>query len=171
MVRFWESEKSLEKRIPSERAPQEENNGANFSFIAPSSEEYECRKQMVKTTDCFGQRLIRSKRIPSERAPQEEQNETNFRTLTHVVGFHLQDETVGEMTAQPPVAPHRCTAESAERCCLPHTHTHTHTHMSSHDRGEADIANSPRRLTTIIPTTKISMPVFTVTNTSRTHGT
>ena len=34
-----ESEKSIEKRIPSERASQEEQNGANFSFIAPSSEE------------------------------------------------------------------------------------------------------------------------------------
>ena len=36
---FWESEKSLEKRIPLERASQEEQNGANFSFVAPSSEE------------------------------------------------------------------------------------------------------------------------------------
>ena len=35
---FWESQKSLEKRIPSERASQEEQNGANFSFVAPSSE-------------------------------------------------------------------------------------------------------------------------------------
>ena len=34
-----ESEKDFEKRIPSERASQEEQNGANFSFIAPSSEE------------------------------------------------------------------------------------------------------------------------------------
>ena len=36
---FWESKKVREKRIPSERASQEEQNGANFSFIAPSSEE------------------------------------------------------------------------------------------------------------------------------------
>ena len=36
---FWESEKSLEIRIPSERASQEEQNGTNFSFVAPSSEE------------------------------------------------------------------------------------------------------------------------------------
>ena len=36
---FWESGKSSEKMIPSERAQQEEQNGANFSFIAPSSEE------------------------------------------------------------------------------------------------------------------------------------
>ena len=36
---FWESKKSSEKRIPSERASQEEQNDANFSFIAPSSEE------------------------------------------------------------------------------------------------------------------------------------
>ena len=36
---FWESEKSLEKRIPSERASQEEQNGTNLSFVAPSSEE------------------------------------------------------------------------------------------------------------------------------------
>ena len=35
---FLESEKSLEKRIPPERASQEEQNGTNFSFIAPSSE-------------------------------------------------------------------------------------------------------------------------------------
>ena len=37
---FWESEKSFEKRTPPERASQEEQNGANFSFIAPSSEEF-----------------------------------------------------------------------------------------------------------------------------------
>ena len=36
---FWESEKSLEEMMPSERASQEEQNGANFSFVAPSSEE------------------------------------------------------------------------------------------------------------------------------------
>ena len=36
---FWESKRSLEIRIPSERASQEEQNGTNFSFIAPSSEE------------------------------------------------------------------------------------------------------------------------------------
>ena len=36
---FWESVKSLEKRIPIERASQGEQNGANFSFTAPSSEE------------------------------------------------------------------------------------------------------------------------------------
>ena len=38
---FWpKSEKfdsGKKKRIPSERASQEEQNGANFSFIAPSS--------------------------------------------------------------------------------------------------------------------------------------
>ena len=34
-----ESEKSFEKRIPSERASQEKQNGTNFSFIAPCSEE------------------------------------------------------------------------------------------------------------------------------------
>ena len=36
---FWESEKSLEKRVPSEKASQGEQNGSNFSFIAPSTEE------------------------------------------------------------------------------------------------------------------------------------
>ena len=36
---FWESKKSLEKNIPSEKASQEEQNDANFSFMAPSSEE------------------------------------------------------------------------------------------------------------------------------------
>ena len=36
---FLESEKSFEKRIPLERASQGEQNGANFSFVAPSSEE------------------------------------------------------------------------------------------------------------------------------------
>ena len=36
---FWESEKSLEEMIPLERASQGEQNGTNFSFIAPSSEE------------------------------------------------------------------------------------------------------------------------------------
>ena len=37
---FLESEKGLEKRLPSERASQEEQNGTNFSFVAPSSEEF-----------------------------------------------------------------------------------------------------------------------------------
>ena len=36
---FWESKQSLEIRILFERASQEEQNGDNFSFIAPSSEE------------------------------------------------------------------------------------------------------------------------------------
>ena len=36
---FSESKKSFEKGMPSERAPQEEQNGANFSFMGPSSEE------------------------------------------------------------------------------------------------------------------------------------
>ena len=36
---FWESEKSLEELIPSERAFQGEQNGTNFSFVASSSEE------------------------------------------------------------------------------------------------------------------------------------
>ena len=35
---FWESKKSLEKRIPLERASQEEQNDTNFSFVAPSIE-------------------------------------------------------------------------------------------------------------------------------------
>ena len=36
---FWESRKSLDKRIPSERESQTELNGVNFNSIAPSSEE------------------------------------------------------------------------------------------------------------------------------------
>ena len=36
---FCESEKYSAKRIPSERASQEEQNGTNFSSVAPSSEE------------------------------------------------------------------------------------------------------------------------------------
>ena len=36
---FCESKKHSEKRIPSEREQQQEQNDANFSFIAPSSEE------------------------------------------------------------------------------------------------------------------------------------
>ena len=36
---FWESKKRFEKRMPSERACQEEQNDTNFSFVAPSSEE------------------------------------------------------------------------------------------------------------------------------------
>ena len=36
---FSESEKSLEKKIPSERASRGEQNDANFSSVAPSSEE------------------------------------------------------------------------------------------------------------------------------------
>ena len=35
---FWESEKSLERRMPSERVAQEEQNDTNFSFVAPSIE-------------------------------------------------------------------------------------------------------------------------------------
>ena len=42
---FSESEKSLEKRIPLERASEGEQNGANFSFVAPSSEEQKGLKQ------------------------------------------------------------------------------------------------------------------------------
>ena len=34
---FWESKQSSEKRIPSERASREEQNGTSFSFVAPSS--------------------------------------------------------------------------------------------------------------------------------------
>ena len=37
---FWESKNVLEKRIPLERASQGEQNGTNFSFVAPSSEEF-----------------------------------------------------------------------------------------------------------------------------------
>ena len=37
---FRESKKSLEKRIPSERASQGEQNGTKFSFVVPSSEEF-----------------------------------------------------------------------------------------------------------------------------------
>ena len=40
MVLFCKSEKSFEKKIPSERASQGEQNGTNFSFIAPSSDEH-----------------------------------------------------------------------------------------------------------------------------------
>ena len=36
---FWESIKSFEIRIPSERASQGEQNDANSNFVAPSSEE------------------------------------------------------------------------------------------------------------------------------------
>ena len=36
----WESKKSLDERIPSQRSSQEEHNGANYSFLAPSSEEF-----------------------------------------------------------------------------------------------------------------------------------
>ena len=36
---FWESKKSFEKRILSERASEAEQNGAYFRSVAPSSEE------------------------------------------------------------------------------------------------------------------------------------
>ena len=36
---FFGVQKSSEKRIPLKRASQEEQNDANFSFIAPSTEE------------------------------------------------------------------------------------------------------------------------------------
>ena len=35
---FWESKKSFEIRIPSERASKGEQNDANFSFVASSCE-------------------------------------------------------------------------------------------------------------------------------------
>ena len=38
-VYFRQSEKSLEKKIPLERASQREHNGANLSSVAPSREE------------------------------------------------------------------------------------------------------------------------------------
>ena len=44
---FWPESENFDfgkKRISSERASQEEQNGANFSFIAPSSEELWVRK-------------------------------------------------------------------------------------------------------------------------------
>ena len=36
---LWESEKSLERRMSSERVSEGEQNDTNFSFVAPSSEE------------------------------------------------------------------------------------------------------------------------------------
>ena len=39
---FWESESELVKRIPPERAPQGEQNDANFSSVAPCIRSYEC---------------------------------------------------------------------------------------------------------------------------------
>ena len=59
---FWESTKSLEKMIPSERASQGEQNGANFSIIAPSEKgkqngaylperSYECSKILTHSGD------------------------------------------------------------------------------------------------------------------------
>ena len=36
---FWESESELVKRIPPERASQGEQNDANFSSVAPCSQE------------------------------------------------------------------------------------------------------------------------------------
>ena len=41
----WKKFDFGKKRIPSERASQEEQNGANFSFIAPSSEEQKDHKE------------------------------------------------------------------------------------------------------------------------------
>ena len=38
---FWESKNSFEKRIPSERASQEEHSDTSLSFVAPSIEELE----------------------------------------------------------------------------------------------------------------------------------
>ena len=37
---LWSPKRFWRKRIPSEMSPQEEQNDANFSFIAPSSEEF-----------------------------------------------------------------------------------------------------------------------------------
>ena len=47
MVFFSESKKGFEKRIPSERASQEEQNGTSLSFIAPSSEELSAFQRLV----------------------------------------------------------------------------------------------------------------------------
>ena len=44
---FWPKSENFDfgkKRLPTERASQEEQNGANFSFRAPSSEELGVRK-------------------------------------------------------------------------------------------------------------------------------
>ena len=42
---------SAKKGIPSERASLEEQNGTNFSFIAPSSEELGCVKNFSANKD------------------------------------------------------------------------------------------------------------------------
>ena len=46
---FWPESENFQlrqKRIPSKRASQEELNGTNFSFVAPSSEELWLRKEI-----------------------------------------------------------------------------------------------------------------------------
>ena len=43
-----------DKKVPSERASQEEQNDANFSFVAPSSEEFWALKEsenLIETMD------------------------------------------------------------------------------------------------------------------------
>ena len=50
---FSEYEKSFETNITSERASQEEQNGANFSFIAPSSEELRVFKLIHCSDDLY----------------------------------------------------------------------------------------------------------------------
>ena len=50
---FLGSEKSSEIRIPLERASQEEHFAANFSFVAPSSEEIYTGRLMVLCVFCI----------------------------------------------------------------------------------------------------------------------
>ena len=47
---FWESKKSSQKKIPSQRVPQKKQNAVNFSFMAPSSEELRTLKTTAMTT-------------------------------------------------------------------------------------------------------------------------
>ena len=73
------------KIISSERASQEEQNGTNVSFIAPSSEELCSQRYLIETTDYSPGvssenrwNLVRLKRIPCKSISQGEQNGANF---------------------------------------------------------------------------------------------
>ena len=67
----------------SERASQREQNGRNFSSVAPSSEELRaCKDKTAYYSPHVLAKILSNgiwqTRIPSERASQEEQNGTNF---------------------------------------------------------------------------------------------
>ena len=70
--------------IPSERASQEEQNGTNFSFIAPSSEELWVRTD----TNCVYLRCANSLPPVERQVQQHQDSQQQQRTRLREVGGH-----------------------------------------------------------------------------------